>query len=191
MLFCVVPTRVVTFYNEALIMIIHCLKPTGLLLLLLSFNVVSAEAQANFFNENFHDYQENLEEANDQKKLGIFVFFYLDDCPFCHKMRQQVLNQKSVIAFYNKNFLNYEEDANGSIEVVNFKGKLTTQRLFSAEEHNVFATPVLAFFDLKGKMVSYRTGFLNAADFLLFGQFVKDKRYLETNFIRYKRKIKG
>ena len=160
------------------------------LMVALFISIVGAEEPVVFFDENFHDYQENLEEAHDQNKMGIFIFFYLDDCPFCHKMRQQVLTQPEVIDFYKKYFLNYEEDANGSVEVVNFKGKSTTQRRFSAEEYNVFATPVLAFFDLNGKMIAYRTGFLNQADFLLFGRFVKDKQYLETNFIRYKRKHK-
>ncbi|SMN00876.1 hypothetical protein SPONN_2015 [uncultured Candidatus Thioglobus sp.] len=74
--------------------------------------------------------------------------------------------------------------------MINFVGKQTTQRRFATEEHNVFATPVLVFFDLKGKILAYRTGFLNQSDFLLFGKFVKDKEYLKTNFIRYKRQYK-
>lgn len=163
------------------------LKYIGLFLsLLLSVGAISAEKTGAFFNENFHDYQENLADANEQNKSAIFIFFYLEDCPFCHKMRRQVLNQPKVIDFY-QHFLNYEEDANGSIEVIDFNGKTATQRYFAAKQHNVFATPVLAFFDLTGKMVAYRTGFLNKKDFLLFGQFVKDKHYLQTNFIRYRR----
>ena len=168
-----------------------CLKSAIALLLLFPLGITAhAEQAATFFDENFYDYQENLEEAVEQKKSGIFIFFHLDDCPFCHKMRQQVLNQAEVINFYKKHFLNYQEDANGSLEVINFKGKQTTQQRFATEEHNVFATPVLAFFDLNGKMVAYRTGFLPQSDFLLFGQFVKDKQYLQTNFIRYKRQAK-
>lgn len=162
---------------------------TFFLCLFIAIGWAKAGNSPTFFDDNFHDYQENLSEARDEKKAAIFIFFYLDDCPFCHKMRQTVLNQAAVIAFYKKHFLNYELDANGSIEIVDFNGNKTTERVFAAKQHRVFATPVLAFFDIKGKMLAYRTGFLNKKDFLLFGRFVEEKQYLKTNFIRYKRKL--
>ncbi len=161
-----------------------------LFLLIFLVNPVNAQNSETFFDENFHDYQENLADAREQGKVAIFIFFYLDDCPFCHIMRRKVLNQTEVIKFYKKHFLNYEVDAEGAIEMVDFNGNETTQRLFSSKQNNVFATPVLAFFDLNGKMIAYRTGFLTKEDFLLFGQFVKDRHYLTTNFMRYKRKQK-
>lgn len=160
-----------------------------LVTLLLGLGFVGASS-AEFFDGNFHDYQENLNEARDGGKSAIFVFFYLDDCPFCHKMRRSVLNQPAILAFYKKHFLNYELDINGSIEMSDFNGDDTTQRVFAAKQHNVFATPVLAFFDLEGRKVASRTGFLNEKDFLLLGRFVAERHYLKTNFMRYKHNIK-
>ncbi len=148
------------------------------------------EEKTTFFNENFHNYKDNLAEAISDDKLAIFVFFYLEDCPFCHKMRKQVLNQSDVIDFYHKYFLNYELNANGSLEIIDFEGNTIIERDFASKKNNVFATPVLVFFDLTGKVIAYRTGFLTKEDFLLLGLFVKNKKYLNTNFISYKRKMK-
>lgn len=153
--------------------------------LLISFSSFAA-TDADFFDSNFGDYQENLEEATAQHKAGLFVFFHLDDCPFCQKMRETVLNQTDVIAFYKQNFLNFALDANGSLEMIDFAGNSTTEKQFAAKQHNVFATPVLAFFDLNANLVAYKTGFLDKADFLLLARFVLDKKYLTEPFMRYK-----
>lgn len=150
-------------------------------------NLTIAQQNSTFFDENFNDYQESLAEAAEQNKSAIFAFFYLDDCPFCHKMRQTVFNQQQVIDFYRQHFINYEIDANGALEIIDFEGNTTTEREFSSKKYNVFATPVMIFFDLTGKIVAYRTGFLNEQDFLLLGKFVKDNQYKNTNFTRYKR----
>lgn len=157
----------------------------ALLLLVLSVTVIYS-APSNFFDSHFNDFEENLATASEQNKHGIFIFFYLQDCPFCHKMRKTVFNQALVIELYKKYFLNYEVDANGALELVDFNGEETTEKVFATKKYNVFATPVLAFFDLKGKLVFYRTGFVSKKDFLLLSEFVTNKKYLTTNFIRYK-----
>ncbi len=138
------------------------------------------------FDSHFNDFQENLVEAKDNNKSGIFVFFHLDDCPFCEKMRKNVLNEPEVLKLYKKQFLNYAVDANGSLEIVDFKGNDTTQREFASKQYNVFATPVLVFFDLNGKLVFQRTGFVNKKDFLLLANFVVAKQYQKESFMRYK-----
>jgi thioredoxin-related protein len=40
---------------------------------------------------HFNDYSENLADAIDAKKAGIFVFFHMEECPFCQKMRRNVV----------------------------------------------------------------------------------------------------
>lgn len=154
---------------------------------LLLSTFILADKSVQLFDDHFHDFGENAQEVTEQKKSAIFVFFYLEDCPFCHKMRQTVLNQPQIIDFYKQYFLNYELDANGALEMTDFNGNSTTQRDFASKQHNVFVTPVLAFFNPNGKLIAYRTGFLTKEDFLLLGHFVKDKQYLSTSFIRYKR----
>ena len=143
-----------------------------------------------FFNESWGDMPEELQKAKAEKKSGIVVFFEMDECPFCHYMKTNVLNQPEVQAYYRKHFINISIDIEGDIEMVNFKGKTVKQKDFAFKENRVRATPVIAFFDLNGKRVHRHIGKTNGVkEFLLMGQYVVDGKYKEMPFIRYKRKM--
>ncbi|CAC9594532.1 hypothetical protein CRYPA_1545 [uncultured Candidatus Thioglobus sp.] len=154
-------------------------------LLMLLSPVHASEA---LFNQHFNDYSENLDDANEAGKEGIFVFFFMDDCPFCQKMERQVLNQDSVTSYFKTHFLNYKVNTESDLELVDFEGNDTVERVFAKRHNRIGATPVLAFFDLNGKRVVRRTGFANKEEFLLLGKYMVEKAYLDENFVRYKRK---
>jgi thioredoxin-related protein len=153
--------------------------------LLVSFQAMS---DGDLFDEHFNDYSDNLSDAQDANKKGVFVFFFMDDCPFCQKMERQVLNQPDVIKYFKTHFLNYKINTNSNLELVDFDGNDTVERVFAKKHNRIGATPVLAFFDLKGNRVVRRTGFANQEDFLLLAKFMVEDAYLEEKFIRYKRK---
>lgn len=155
--------------------------------------VVIAETEKDpykhFFNETWGDFKEELENARQQQKKGILIFFEMDECPFCHYMKMNVLNQPEVQAFYRDNFLNFSVDIEGDIEITNMQGKVTKQKDFAFRENRVRATPVFAFFDLEGKRIFRHTGKTSGVEeFLLMGQYVANGSYKETSFTRYKRK---
>jgi len=156
--------------------------------------LVSAEDRdpyKHFFNETWGDFQEELANAKDQGKSGVLIFFEMDECPFCHFMKKNVLNQKQVQEYYRKHFLSFPVDIEGDIEIKNMKGKAMKQKDFAFRENRVRATPVFAFFDFTGKRVFRFTGKASGVDeFLLMGKFVKDKLYKKTSFTRYKRQQK-
>jgi thioredoxin-related protein len=162
-----------------------------LFLFLLSTGAWSAEANdpyVNFFNENFGDYQEELETAKEQGKKGIMLFFEMDECPFCHRMKKTVLNRPEVQAYFRERFLLFPIDIEGDIEITDFKGETTSQKAFALKQFRVRATPVIAFFDLEGKLVHKYTGATSTPEeFLWLGEFVADGHYKSTNFSRYKR----
>ena len=160
-----------------------------LLILHISFTAVAAEdGQNTLFDQHFNDYSENLSDAQEAKKDGVFVFFFMDDCPFCQKMERQVLSQPAVIDYFKQHFLNYKINTDSDLELVDFQGNDTIERVFAKHHNLIGATPVLAFFDLNGKRVVRRTGFANEKDFLLLAKFMVEKAYLKEKFIRYKRK---
>jgi len=147
-----------------------------------------------FFEQSLGDMNEELEVAREEGKKGVFVFFELDECPFCHRMKRTVLNQPEVQEFYRKHFHNLAVDIEGDIEVTDFNGKETTLKGF-ASEYRVRATPVLAFFDLDGNLLVRYTGatsgveeFMWLADYYLQGVYkMKDKNGRPIRFSRYKR----
>ena len=141
-----------------------------------------------FFDNTFGDFSEELETAKEQGKKGVMIFFEMDDCPFCHWMKINVLNQPEVQQYYKDNFLMFAVNIDGDLEIVNFQGKSMSQKDFSFKENRVRATPVIAFFDLKGQRVMRFTGRTsNPKEFLLLGKFVAEQEYKNNKFSKYKR----
>jgi thioredoxin-related protein len=141
-----------------------------------------------FFNDTFGDFSEELQNARDEGKKGVMIFFEMDECPFCHWMKKNVLNQPEVQAYYRKNFLQFPVDIEGDIQITTFKGETKSQKDFAFKDYRVRATPVIAFFDLDGKLIHRHTGRTSSAkEFLLMGHYVADGQYKETSFTRYKR----
>lgn len=157
-----------------------------------SFASPTKNPEEYFFDSTFGDFSEEIETAKEQGKQGIMVFFEMDECPFCHWMKTNVLNQENVQEFYKKDFLVFSVDIEGDVEMTNFQGKVMTQKDFAFKENRVRATPVIAFFDLQGKRVMRFTGRTSSVDeFLLLGQYVRDKEYEKTKFSKYKRAHKS
>ena len=144
-----------------------------------------------FFNETWGNFHEELANAREQGKSGVLVFFEMDECPFCHYMRQNVLNQPEVQEYYRRHFLNFAVDIEGDIEIVNFQGESKLQKDFAFREHRVRATPVFAFFDLDGKRIHRYTGKTRTVDeFLAMGEYVVSGAWKKMPFSRYKREKK-
>jgi len=168
------------------------LKP--LLLLLLSLNALqlhAAEATRDpysyFFNETFGDFSEELANAREQGKQGIMIFFEMDECPFCHWMKLNVLNKPEVQKYYREHFLMFPVDIEGDVQITDFSGNATTQKEF-ANKNRVRATPVIAFFDLDGKLVHRHTGRTSdAGEFMLMGRYVAEGKYKQMRFTKFKR----
>jgi thioredoxin-related protein len=139
-----------------------------------------------FFQPKFGDLQADLQEAKKQGKKGVFLFFEMDDCPFCERMKTTLLNQSDVQDAYRAQFLLYPIDVNGDTQMTDFQGKPTTAKAF-AFAHRVRATPTLLFFDLEGKLVARHTGpARDKAELLLLGRYVAEGAYATQPFAKYK-----
>lgn len=145
-----------------------------------------------FFQESFGNFQEELTTARQAGKQGILIFFEQADCPFCHRMKTTVLNRPEIQDYYRKHFLIFSMDIQGSLPITDFQGHETTQKDFSFKQFQVRATPVFAFFDLNGRLITRYTGATSGArEFMWLGHYVAEGRYKDTSFIRYKREMRG
>ena len=114
--------------------------------------------------------------------------FQQADCPYCHRMRTTVLNQVRVQDYYRENFLIFDVDIEGDIEITDFNGQQLLEKDFAFRKNRVRATPVFAFFDLNGKRVARYTGATPDVDeFMLLGNYVVNEIYKTMSFNRYKR----
>ncbi|ODB92099.1 thioredoxin [Candidatus Thiodiazotropha endoloripes] len=165
------------------------------ILLLVLFCLTLAEASAatrdpgeHFFNQSLGDFSEELMVAREEGKKGVLIMFEMDECPFCHRMKSRVLNQVVVQDYFQQHFQIYTVDIEGDVEISDFKGQPIKEKDFAFRHFKVRATPVFAFFDLDGNLLTRFTGATNSADeFMWLGEFVVDGHYKSTNFSRYKR----
>ena len=142
-------------FSRRLLLIAMC----GLILWPLANNAATPrDPYQHFFEETWGDYSEELERARKEGKQGILIFFEMDECPFCHYMKNNVLNQPQVQEYFRKHFLSFSVDIEGDVEITNLHGKKMRQKDFAFKENRVRATPVIAFFDLRGTRVFRHTG---------------------------------
>ena len=172
----------------------RALPRLGMLFLLggLSFGVAAATRDVDqfFFDQKLGDFKAELASAKKSGKQGILLMFEQADCPWCHRMKTTVLNQSEVQDYYKARFLIFPMDIKGDTPMVDFKGRETTEKAFSAE-NRARATPVFGFFDLDGNLVFRWTGVTkDAAEFLLLGRYVADGAYKNQSFAVYKQGTK-
>lgn len=139
-----------------------------------------------FFDQKLGDFRSELETAKKEGKQGVLLMFEQADCPWCHRMKEAVLNQSEVQDYFKRHFLIYPVDIKNDLALVDFKGKDTTEKAFSAE-HRVRATPVFLFFGLDGNPMYRFTGVAkDAKEFLLLGRYVVEGTYKIQPFNVYK-----
>lgn len=147
-----------------------------------------AENAEAFFDVSFGDLQEELEIIREEEKAALLVMFETADCPWCLRMKQTVLNRQAVQDYYHEKFRILSMDAEGDVVITDFDGNDITTKEFSLRAMRVRATPVFAFFDHQGELMTRYTGALkNADDFILLGRFVAEGHYKSSRFNRYRR----
>ena len=167
---------------------------TGCLLVLLMLMTSVCRSQDmlvnadDFFDITFGDLQEELATVREEGKSALMVMFETKDCPWCERMKKQVLNRATVHDFYKKNFRAIALDAEGDLLVVDFDGNDIPEKEFALKSLRVRATPVFVFFNSEGEAVTRYTGALkDAKDFILLGKYVLQEKYRDMRFSKYRR----
>ena len=167
-----------------------------LLLIIISFLNVSLVQAAgaprdpyeHFFNQTLGDFSEELQIAKEDGKKAVMLFFEQDECPFCHYMKNTVLNQPEVQEYFRKNFALFVIDIEGDVEMTDFKGQTMKMKDFAFKLNRVRATPVIAFYNFEGKRVVRHIGKTSGVDdFMLLGKFVSEGIYKNKRYTKYKR----
>jgi len=164
--------------------------PAGLLLalsLLLTDTVTGGEVQTRdarefFFTQTFGDLREEMQVARDEGKLGMFLFFEAESCPYCQHMLTKVLSRPNVQDWYRERFVNIAVDIHGDVELIDFDGITLPSKIFS-DHRRVFLTPVMAFLDLAGNEIYRHYGMIKTPEeFLLMGEYIDGKHYFDTEY---------
>jgi thioredoxin-related protein len=171
-----------------------CFKRSFLFLLVAFMSLGVARASGprdpyvHFFQQSLGDFTEELQVAKEEGKQAVMLFFEQDECPFCHYMKNTVLNQPEVQEYFRKHFALFAIDIEGDVEMTDFEGQTMKMKDFAFKLNRVRATPVIAFYDMEGKRVVRHIGKTSGVDeFMLLGRFVAEGTYKKMRFTKYKR----
>jgi thioredoxin-related protein len=166
------------------------------LLLLLAFLAIPALADTRSANENFFqpklgDLKSDLADLHKDNKTGVLLMFEMDDCPFCERMKNTVLNQSQVQDYFRQHFVIYPMDTRGGVALTDFKGKNTTEKDFALTQR-ARATPTFIFYDADGNEITRFTGVTQTVgEFMLLGRYVVEGAYKKAPFNVYKKQAQA
>jgi len=140
-----------------------------------------------FFAPTLGDLKADLEEARRDGKQAAFVMYMRDDCPYCERMKKNILSQPAVQDWYRRRFALLAVDTKGAVPITDFAGRATTEKDFALAQ-GVRYTPVILFYDLAGKPLTRVDGEIRTTEeFMLLGEFVASGAYAKMKFADYKR----
>lgn len=151
---------------------------------------VSLAAQAAgadaFFDPFLGDLPAELKAARQEGKQGILLVFEAEGCPFCKRMREQVLSRPAVQQYFRKHFAVFAVDINGSVVVTDFAGKEVTEKTLSLT-HKVRGTPTFVFVGVDGRTMARHSGATrDAEEFVALGRFVVEGHWQKTSFEQFR-----
>ena len=131
-------------------------------------------------------------EAADARAAGkraVFVLYVRDDCPYCERMKRDILSLEAVQDYYRREFAVLAVDIRGAVPMVDFGGKSTVEKNFAAAQDVKFS-PVIVFYDFDGKPLARRNGEIrDVGEFLLLGEFVASGAYRTRSFTEYQQSM--
>ena len=143
-----------------------------------------------FFALSLGDLQADLDEARRAGKRAAFVMYVRDDCPYCERMKKNILSRPDVQAWYRERFALLAVDIRGAVPITDFGGKATTEKDFALAQGVKF-TPVIMFYGLDGKPLTRMDGEIRSTEeFMLLGEFVVSGAYTKMKFAEFKQAAK-
>ncbi len=156
-----------------------------ILLLSLSFSFALPNVEIPFLKLSFLNLQEDLQEARQEGKY-LIIMFYQEGCPFCDKMYRVTFQDKKVKEYFTKYFYMVLVDIKGANLLIDFQGKEITEKEF-AHRHRIRGTPVFIFVDHQGKQILKLIGYIPPQDWLIAGRYIVEGHYRQKSFYKFLR----
>lgn len=158
----------------------------ALLLVLGACAAGAAEPWEAFFSPSLGDLRAEAAEARKAGKQGVLIMYQFAECPYCARMKREVLSRPDVQGFYRSRFHAIEIDTRGALEVTSFHG-LTLREKAYARAAGVRGTPTFVFHGLDGKVLATHVGAIfDPQEFLQLGEYVASGAYRDASFAAWR-----
>jgi thioredoxin-related protein len=159
-------------------------------LVLLAASVHAAEPWEAFFDPFLGDLKSELADAKAAGKRGVVVMYHFEECPYCRRMKQQVLGRPQVQKQFRKDFTVVAIDIHGAQAITGVDGNVLPEKRY-ARSVGVSATPSFDFYAADGQRM-YRQvgGVFDPDEFVLLERYVASGAYRSLTFEQFKDKEK-
>jgi len=147
-----------------------------------------SEEYPSWFKNSFLDLRDDVAEATESKKR-VVLFFYQDGCPYCKKLLDVNLSQKSIVDKMKKNIDAITINMWGDREVTDMSGETMKEKDF-AVKMKVMYTPTLLFLNEKGKVILRVNGYYKPGKFTTALDYVSGHMESRSRFRSYYKKVK-
>ncbi|MFN6961877.1 MAG: thioredoxin family protein [Rhodocyclaceae bacterium] len=138
-----------------------------------------------FFDTSLGDFAAELRTAQQQGKRGILLVLEAEGCPFCKRMREQIMSRTEVREYFHRHFSVFSVDANGSVTVTAPDGKEMTEKAL-ARSLRLKGTPTFVFIAPDGREMARYTGATRDAEtFLVLGRYVAEGHWQRMSFEQF------
>ena len=140
----------------------------------------------NFFVPFLGDLRAEAAEARKAGKTGVLLMFHFDECPYCAKMKNEVLSRPEVQRYFGERFVSVAIDTRGAQAVTGFDGRTLPEKEF-ARSLGLRASPTFRFHSADGRQIAEHQGAIyDPAEFILLGEYVASGAYRNASFTVYK-----
>jgi thioredoxin-related protein len=160
--------------------------------LLLAFAAAAhaAEPWEAFFDPFLGDLKSELADAKAAGKKGVVVMYHFEECPYCRRMKREVLLRPDVQRAYRGDFTVIAIDTRGAQPITGVQGSTLPENLY-AKSVGVRATPTFDFYAPDGeRLYRHVGGIFDPREFLLLERYVASGAFRSQTFAQFKEKEK-
>ena len=137
-----------------------------------------------WFKLSFLEIKADIDEAKEEKKKGLIIYFGQKFCPYCNAHIKNNWQQNDIVKYTQDNFDVVAINVKGQRKVVDIDGKVYTEKTFSALKKTNF-TPSILFYNAQGKEILRLRGYRPPYQFRAALEYVADKHYQKERFRSY------
>lgn len=143
-----------------------------------------AVTHPDWFKLSFLILPEDLEEAIENDKKGLIVYFGQKHCPYCKALMERDFGREDIAAYTQQNFDVVPIDIWSDRMVTDMNHNLLPEKEFAVREKTNF-TPALIFYDAEGREALRLRGFYPPYKFLAALHYVAEGIYRAETFSDY------
>jgi thioredoxin-related protein len=137
-----------------------------------------------WFKKSFLDLPDDLQEALDEGKQGIILYFGQKRCAYCKMLLEVNFGLSDITTYTRRHFDIIPIDIWSTEELTTLEGETLTQRDYALAQKTNF-TPSLIFIDNKGLEVLRLRGYYPPYQFRAALEYVADRHYQNESFPDY------